>query len=186
MAVNKNKEDEVDKEDSEGFVASTDGTAWEYILRRNSVGFAAYHAFVTVQKSCDLVPGFSETLRKVIEDSKNTDLADRDLVRGIVENSPASKDSLEEAISKELRVLFGNAVQKEIGKMPSDKGWEEWLSKHNKRLELNTDNLTVEDFKRRREKGPYMSQNLRIKMLSALRKGEVIITDDEDVAKQEE
>jgi len=68
-----------------------------------------------------LIPRFSETLRKVIEDSKNTDLANKDLVRGIVKNSLASKDSLKEVISKELQVLFGNAIQKEIRKMLSDK-----------------------------------------------------------------
>ena len=68
-----------------------------------------------------MIPRFSETLRKVIEDSKNTDLANKDLVRGIVKNSLASKDSLKEVISKELQVLFGNAIQKEIRKMLSDK-----------------------------------------------------------------
>ena len=71
------------------------------------------------------------------------------LLRQIVENSVASKDSLEEAISKELRSLFRKAVAQPIGRMPANDKWEEWLSKHKKHLIVDVDALTVEDLQKR-------------------------------------
>jgi hypothetical protein len=176
MAVNPNKQDDAYEGESEGLITSKDGNAWEHILRSAGVGFKEYYAWVTVRKCCDTVPEFPNTLRKMIDERK-----DGDLVEGIPKNSPSTKDSLEEAISKELHILFGNAIQKEIGKMPANKDWENWLEKHKKHLEVNVDGLTVEDLKMRRKKNPQMSQTLRLQMLSALQKGDIVIVDNDDV-----
>ena len=65
-----------------------------------------------MQKCCDTIPAFQDTLRKVENKCK-----EESLLRQIVENSVASKDSLKEAISKELHSLFGKAVAQLIERM---------------------------------------------------------------------
>src|SRR5271170_6808927 len=105
MAVDPNKKHDIRQGDSKGFIASMDGNAWECILDKAGVGFKEYYAWVTMQKCCDTNPAFQDTLCGIGKEHK-----EESLLGQIVENSVASKDSLEEAISKELRSLFGKAV----------------------------------------------------------------------------
>jgi hypothetical protein len=174
MAVDPNKKHDIHQGDSEGFIASIDGNAWECILDKASVGFKEYYAWVTMQKCCDTIPAFQDTLRGIGKECK-----EESLLGQIVENSVASKDALEEAISKELRSLFGKAVAQPIGRMPANDKWEEWLRKHKKRLVVNVDDLTLEDLQKRRRKQPEMSQQRRMKLLFALRSGDIRIEDGE-------
>ena len=174
LAVDPNKKHDAHQGDSEGCIASLIGKAWERILDRSGVGFKEYHAWVTVQKCSKLNPAFQNALCELIKGHKDDSLGE------MVENNAASKDSLEEAISSELCMLFGKAIEQEIGRMPANDKWEEWLSKHNKRMEVNAHDLTMEDLKMRRSKRPQMSQKCRMKMLYALRRGEIIIRDVKD------
>ena len=151
-----------------------DGNAWECILDKAGVGFKEYYAWVTMQKCCDTNPAFQDTLCRIGKEHK-----EESLLGQIVENSVASKDSLKEAISKELRSLFGKAVAQPIRRMPANDKWEEWLSKHKKRLVVNVDDLTVEDLQKRRKKQPEMSQQRRMELLFALQSGDIRIEDSE-------
>jgi hypothetical protein len=174
MAVNPNKKHDTHEGDGEGCIASLKGNAWAHIMEKSGVGFPEFHAWITVQKCSKSNPAFQNALREMIAEHKEEDSGK------IVENSTASKDSLEEAISKELRILFSKATEQDIGKMPANHKWEEWLGKRNKRLKVDAQNLTVEDLKMRRNKSPAMTQERRMQVLYALRRGDITIVDAED------
>ena len=129
---------------------------------------------VTMQKCCDTIPAFQDTLRGIGKEHK-----EESLLRQIVENSVASKDSLKEAISKELHSLFRKAVAQLIRRMLINDKWEEQLSKHKKRLIVNIDNLIVEDLQKRWKKQLEMLQQCRIELLFALQLGDIRIKDSE-------
>jgi hypothetical protein len=181
MAVNPKANEHRQPEESECYLTSPDGVAWQQSTEGSGDGLATgYQMFKDFVKTTYTTKQLHQcsTFREMVQGILRAG-ASRDVhaTNNPSEDSSARdcralpKDTLESQISTALREVFGQSIKKTLTSMPNKGQWKEWLSKHQKRIIIEIEGITEEDLKNRREKAPLMTLEKRHRILQGLQEG---------------